>query len=101
MDVLKKIKKLQEEKGLNKTQLAKIANLSPNTIHSLYKRNNQPTIYTLEALCKAFGITLSQFFADSNIPLSLTPEQTCLLEYWNGMSDKYKEAVMNFIKGIV
>ena len=100
MDILEKVKKLQKEKGLNNAQLAKKANLPPTTIQNLYKRNNQPTFPTLQAICTAFGMTLSQFFVDSNLPLDLTPEQTHLLELWNTLSEKQKEALITLINTI-
>ena len=83
MDVLGKIKRLQKERGWTNAQLAESAGIRPSTLFMMYKRNNQPSISTLQAICKAFGITIAQFFADSNVPLDLTPEQTVLLEYWN------------------
>ena len=100
MDILEKIKRLQKEHGFNNAQLAKKANLPPTTIQNLYKRNNQPTFPTLQAICTAFGITVSQFFADSNVPLDLTPEQVRLLEHWNTLSNKQKEALLALIKSI-
>jgi len=100
VDVLNKIKMLQNERGWNVTQLADKADLSPSTISALFQRNHQPTIPTLQALCKAFGITLSQFFADSHLPLDLTPEQAHLLEGWNGLTDNQKTAISSLIKSI-
>ena len=100
MDILEKVKKLQKEKGLNNAQLAKKASLPPTTIQNLYKRNNQPTFPTLQAICTAFGMTLSQFFVDSNLPLDLTPEQTRLLELWNTLSEKQREALITLINTI-
>ena len=100
MDVLSKIKKLQKENELNNAELARKAGIPPTTLQAMYKRNNQPTISTLQALCRAFGITVSQFFADSNIPLDLTPEQANLLEHWNTLTDEQKEAVLSLIKSM-
>ena len=100
MDVLEKIKRLQREKGLSMAQLAKEANITPSTLSTLFQRNNQPTIPTLQAICKAFGITISQFFADSNIPYDLTLEQACLLENWNRLNEEQKTAVLMLLKSI-
>jgi len=91
---------LQNERGWNVAQLADRADLSPSTISALFQRNHQPTIPTLQALCKAFGITLSQFFADGHLPLDLTSEQARMLEGWNGLTDNQKSAVSLLIKSI-
>jgi transcriptional regulator with XRE-family HTH domain len=100
INILEKIKKLQKEKGLNNAQLAKKAGLSPTTLQGLYTRNNQPTFPTLQAICGAFGITIAQFFSDSNVPLDLTPEQTLLLEHWNTLTDEQKDAIFTLIKSM-
>ena len=100
MDILEKIKKLQKEKGFNNAQLAKKAGISPTTLQGLYQRNNQPTFPTLQALCGAFGITVAQFFADSNVPPDLTAEQIRLLENWNTLTDEQKEAIFTLIKSM-
>ncbi|MCL2605162.1 MAG: helix-turn-helix domain-containing protein [Defluviitaleaceae bacterium] len=100
MDILEKIKTLQREKGWSMTQLAKEAELTPSTLSTLYQRNNLPTIPTLQAICKALGITVSQFFADSHLPIDLTTEQAHLLENWNRLSNKQKIALLSFIKSI-
>lgn len=46
----------------------------------------RPTLPTLEAVCKAFGITLAQFFSEGNGPAEMTEEQRALfgkMEYLN------------------
>jgi len=66
MDAQNRIKKLMEEKGWTNHRLAKEANLSHSTVTNIFNRNNAPTLLTLESICRAFGITLSQFFAEGN-----------------------------------
>lgn len=100
MDVLEKIKRLQNKQGLNNAQLARKAGLTPSTIQGLYIRNNTPTIPTLKSICTALGITLGQFFSDSNVPLDLTDEQLELLEHWNILTDNQKKALLLLIKEI-
>ena len=100
MDVLGKIQKLQKEQGLNNAQLAKKAGLTPSTLQGLYKRNNMPTIPTLKHICEALGITIGQFFSDTNVPLDLTEEQANLLEHWNTLTAEQKEALLALIKAI-
>jgi len=100
MDIMEKVKRLQKARGWSNAQLAKNAELPPTTIQNLYTRNNQPSFPTLQALCTAFGITIAQFFSDSNVPLDLTPEQAHLLEHWNSLTDEQKKALIALIKSI-
>ena len=66
MDVLDRLRKLQSDFGWSDYRIAKEAGLSPGTVSNVYKRNNIPNITTLEAICKAFNISLSQFFSDND-----------------------------------
>ena len=36
--------------------------MSFSTVANMFHRNTSPTVSTIETMCKAFGITLSQFF---------------------------------------
>ena len=100
MDIYKKIDRLSQERGWTKYELCKRAKISQTTLSTSRKRNNDPSISTLESLCKAFGITMSQFFSETNVPLDLTDEQKGLLEQWAYLSDKQKKAVYELIKNM-
>jgi len=60
-----KIQLLMTERGWTEYRLAKEAKLSQSTIANLFKRNNLPSIPTLQSICDAFGIKMSQFFEDN------------------------------------
>lgn len=74
MNAQKRIKQLMEERGWTDYRLAKESGLSHSTVTNMFNRNNAPTLPTLEAVCRAFGITLAQFFSEGNEPNSLTEE---------------------------
>ena len=71
MDAQKRIKQLMEERGWTDYRLAKEANLSHSTITNVFKRNNAPTLPTLEVICSAFGITLRFQMIMENRPHAL------------------------------
>lgn len=50
MDIQQHIKELMAERGWTNYRLGKEASLSHSTITNLFKRNNAPTIPTLEAV---------------------------------------------------
>lgn len=80
MDTLGRLKQLLDERNWTEYRLAKASGLSDSTIKNIFKRNTQPTIDTLETICRGFGITLAQFFADDEM-VELTPD---LKELFNG-----------------
>lgn len=100
MDIKKHIKKLMDERGWTPYQLSKESGLSHSTITNIFKRNNAPSFPTLETICKAFGITLSQFFSEGNGLDELTPEQRTLFAAWSTLNDGQKEALLLLLNRI-
>ena len=92
MDVTKRRVELQKRYGWADYRIAKEAGLSPNTVSNIYRRGNMPSMVTLEALCKAFGITMSQFFAEDEL-VELTPDLRELVARWTALSEEQKAAL--------
>ena len=97
MEVQERIKVLMDNKGWSEYRLAKEAELPQSTISHLFKRNNAPTYPTIEAICRAFGITLSQFFAEDGEPVVLTNEQQELILAWGTLTDEQKLSIKSII----
>ena len=97
MDILERLRELQQQYGWSDYKIAKEAGRSPNTVSNIYRRNNVPRIETLELLCDAFGITMSQFFADNDL-LEVTPELKDLFEKWSSLSDEQKSALWQIMR---
>ena len=79
-DILANNTGYREERGWTEYQLAERSGLPQSTISSWYRKNMIPSIPSLEKICIAFGITLSQLFAEGDSPVSLTESQKKLLE---------------------
>lgn len=62
-DVLVTLTLLMESKGLSEYKLAQLTGVSQSTINSFFKKNNIPSVYTLQSLCDGLGLTLSEFFS--------------------------------------
>lgn len=97
MDIQKRIKDLMEERGWTDYRLAMESGLSHSTVSNMFKRNNAPTIPTLEAICEAFGITLSQFFAEGEEAVILTDEQREIFATWSLLNPKQKSLLLEFL----
>ncbi|WP_207717370.1 helix-turn-helix domain-containing protein [Anaerosporobacter faecicola] len=97
MNTLKRIKELLDERKWSMYKLAKLSGISQSTLSNLFIRNNDPSISTLEDICKAFGITLSQFFANEGELVYLTKEQSEILEKWSTLSPDQKSALMKLL----
>ena len=93
MDVLKKLQSLLDARGWTMYRLAKESGLSEKTIANIYRRNTLPSLPTLEAICGAFGITMAQFFAETE-SVELNPELKQVFEYWVTLTPEQKNAVL-------
>lgn len=97
MDILARLKEYKQKSGWTDYRIAKEAGLSPNTVSNIFVRNNTPSTPTLQAICMAFGITMSQFFAEGNL-VELTEEQQTLLDKWVMLTPAQKQAVLQIIE---
>ena len=96
-DILATITKYREERNWTEYQLAERSGLPQSTISSWYRKNMIPTIPSLEKICGAFGITLSQLFAEGDAIVSLTASQKKLLDRWTRLSEDQQNAVFMLI----
>lgn len=91
MDVIQRIDDIMKERGWSYYKLSIESGLSSSTITNIYRRNTVPSITTLEAICNAFGITLSQFFAEEEDFVQLSPEQKEMFDNWLCLSKNQKK----------
>lgn len=97
-DILSVISAHREARGWSEYQLAERSGLPQSTISSWYRKNMVPTIPSLEKICVAFGITLSQLFAEGSDVVCLTESQQKLLEHWNRLSPDQQSVVFALIE---
>ena len=65
----------------------------------MFNRNNAPTLPTLEAVCRAFGITLSQLFTEGE-EAHLTEEQQKFFSKWSTLTDRQKQILLELMDAI-
>jgi DNA-binding helix-turn-helix protein len=98
MNVKEKITALRKEREWSKRRLAKEAGLTPSTIYNWYnERNNEPSKEAIEDICAAFNISMAEFFSDLEID-KLTEKETKLLEIFQKLPDKKKDALITVAK---
>ena len=73
--------------------------MTQSTIGNIFRRNTVPSVATLETICKGFGITLSQFFADENL-VELNPELKEVFDAWICLKPSQKAAALQMLKAM-
>ena len=96
-DILAVITANREARGWTEYQLAELSGLPQSTISSWYRKAMIPTVPSLEKICHAFGITLSQLFAEGDSPVSLTESQAKLLDRWARLDEKQQAAIFQLL----
>ena len=96
-DVLEKITSLREERGWTTYRLSKLSGIPQSTISTWYRKNLMPPIDKLEIICQTFGITLAEFFNDTDVLVSMTEEEKNMLSQWNLLTPDQRAAVINII----
>ena len=75
-EILRKIVQLRIDKNWSEYRLSMETGIPQSTISSWFRKNVQPSVQSLAAICQACGITLSQFFSsDEDLTVELTVEQ--------------------------
>ena len=93
---IRRIKELMEKNHFNTYRLASKAGISLSTLTSMFDKNTDPRVQTLEKICSACGISVSQFFERSSRDLNaydlLSPSaKEHLISYLNYLSQNVQE----------
>ena len=96
MDAKARIRELMQERGWSEYRLAIASDLSQSTVANIFNRNTTPSVATLENICKGFGITLAQFFAEGDM-VELTEEQKEMFVAWSSLTREQKDVLAQLI----
>ena len=95
MDVILRIRHYMQLYGWTEYRLAKESGLAQSTISNIFLRNTIPSIPTLEIICRAFGITLGDFFAEIS---PTQAEQNKVNAIWKKLTPKQQKIVFDLIQ---
>lgn len=99
MDVVDHIIELAKMRNWTKYRLSIEADLPITTIANIYYRGSIPSIYTLEHICKAFHMTLSEFFTENEMSATLlTEENLRLVSYYQALNEAQQRQVLQLMQ---
>lgn len=98
MEINKKIITLCNERGWSIYTLSLEAGVTQSTLNSMFQRGNPPKIETLQCICNAFGITLSQFFLNDEQIEILSPKEKELVCSFRKLTNKKQQALIDLLK---
>ena len=65
MDTIARVMQLADERNLSLFKLSQLCDVSYSTLENAEMRGSQLGVPTIERICVALGVTLSDFFAES------------------------------------
>ncbi|MBE5937173.1 MAG: helix-turn-helix transcriptional regulator [Lachnospiraceae bacterium] len=103
-EILQRISNLCEKKNWSLYRLAKESNIPYSSLNTMFIRNTQPTIPTLEKICAGLNLTLSEFFNNDNIDnpyfYVLTDDEKKIINSLRLLPEQKQELVIAYIKGL-
>jgi len=74
LDIAARILELRKQLNLSQYKLAKLSGLSQAGLSEIESGKKQPTVETVNKICTALGLTLAEFYADTQKQKPLPPE---------------------------
>ena len=95
MNVVQRIRQLQNERNWTDYRLAQEANISQSSLATLFSRQTPPKLEMLQSICNAFGLTLSQFFLENENIEILSDTEKKMLQVFRKLSPKQQKALID------
>ena len=92
-----RVDSLRETRKWSVYKLSQEADLTPQTLYKWFETETVPTFAAIEKCCKAFGITLADFFAEGQL-IEATPKLKKLYEMWCALTPDEQSSVEAIVK---
>ena len=98
MDILKKINKMRLDRNWSIYRLSVESDIPQSTLTNMFNRETLPSITTLASICKAFNISLSDFFSEEKASKEHTIADKELIDMFNSVSDEARESILCLLR---
>ena len=96
--VASQIDKLRTQCGFTFRDLASKSGISLSTLYDIIQGNKVPNILTLEGICTALNITLSDFFNQDEQVLMLRGKESILIKIYRELSPMSQDTLIKVSK---
>jgi transcriptional regulator with XRE-family HTH domain len=93
------IAELCKKSGISKYRLSQLSGISQFSLGRIIATESLPSLITLEKICAALDVTLSQFFCEEDMK-DMAETQTEVLEIWKDLSADEQEVVLAMLRGL-
>ncbi len=99
-DVVGRILELCKKKNWSYYRLAKESGIPYSTLNTMILKTNIPSVPTLMKLCRGFGITAAQFFAEEGESTDLSMDQRQCLKLWDSLDQYGRDLALAYMRGV-
>lgn len=100
MDIIGRLNMLRLERNLSVYRLAELSGINQSTLANTFSRGTVPSIKHLELMCDTLGISLSQFFADDEEPMTLTQSEITMIKNYRKLPNELKHSLAEIINTV-
>lgn len=98
MDILRKINKMRLDRNWSIYRLSVESDVPQSTLTNMFNRETLPSITTLESICSAFKISLSDFFIEEEKQMNEDNEDKELLSMYHAASKEVQDSILVLLK---
>ncbi len=100
MDVIGRLNDLRLKRNMSVYRLAELSGINQSTLANTFSRGTSPSLKHLEMMCETLGVTLSQFFAEDEVPMRLTREESELIANFRRLPEELRRAVAEIVNTV-
>lgn len=98
-EIISRIEKYRIAKGLTNNKLNDLAGFPQSMIYQWYSTSRMPTLRTIEDICNALGISLSEFFYEGKEGESSLQDRE-MMDVFSTLTDEEKIYIVQMAKGL-
>ena len=100
-EVIERIKSLCKARSWTSYRLAKESGITYSTLCTMLHKASAPSISTLIEICNGFGITLAQFFDETDDRAFLSDSDKVHLQQWKQLSKENQNTAEKYIDYLI
>ncbi len=101
MNVMERIDDLCRQHNMSKYRLSLITGISQSAFSKMARQQSTLSLETIQRICDALGISLAQFFSESEVYPDLTKQQQNLLHFWSLLDEKKRAYALLMMEQLV
>ena len=97
-EIVEKLIRIKKRNKWTNYKIAKESGLPASTVASIFNQKTTPQMDTFIALCKGFGVSLSEFFGTEEKFNNLTESEIEIVSLWEELDDEQRACIKSAIK---